>query len=136
MPHVHADGRVPHAPGGQRAQAEGGAEVTILCKQYISDCNTGLAQGGIASAVAPDDSPMQHAQDTLLAGAGLCDATAVEVLVQAGPQRIADLDALGTPFDREDGSWSLTREGAHSISRILHVADATGEAITSSSRSR
>lgn len=104
-------------------------EVTILCKQYISDCNTGLAQGGIASAVAPDDSPMQHAQDTLLAGAGLCDATAVEVLVQAGPQRIADLDALGTPFDREDGSWSLTREGAHSTSRILHVADATGEAI-------
>lgn len=104
-------------------------KVTVLVKKTIEDSNTGLAQGGIAAAVHEADSPFLHLEDTLEAGAGLCDIEAVDVLVREGPDRVMELIEIGARFDMKDGSPSLTREGAHSKARILHAADATGEAI-------
>jgi len=104
-------------------------KVTVLVKKTIENSNTGLAQGGIAAAVHEADSPFLHLEDTLEAGAGLCDIEAVDVLVREGPDRVRELIEIGARFDMKDGSPSLTREGAHSKARILHAADATGEAI-------
>lgn len=104
-------------------------KVVVLTKKTIKDCNTGLAQGGIAAAVHEEDSPFLHLEDTLEAGAGLCDIEAVDVLVREGPDRVRELIRAGASFDMKDGSISLAREGAHSKARILHAADATGEAI-------
>ncbi|MBO8159745.1 L-aspartate oxidase [Thermosyntropha sp.] len=106
-------------------------EVTVLIKKSIYESNTGLAQGGIAAAVHEEDSPFLHLEDTLEAGAGLCNIEAVDVLVREGPERVKELIDMGATFDMKDGSISLTREGAHSKPRILHAADATGEAIRS-----
>ena len=103
--------------------------VTVLTKKSIIESNTGLAQGGIAAAVHEEDSPFLHLEDTLEAGAGLCNIEAVDVLVREGPERVHELMAVGTTFDMKDGSISLAREGAHSKARILHAADATGEEI-------
>ncbi|HWQ76110.1 MAG TPA: L-aspartate oxidase [Syntrophomonas sp.] len=104
-------------------------EVVVLTKKTIADSNTGLAQGGIAAAVHEEDSPFLHLEDTLEAGAGICDIAAVNVLVREGPERVRELIAAGARFDMKDGSISLTREGAHSKARILHAADTTGETI-------
>ncbi|MEA1960126.1 MAG: L-aspartate oxidase [Bacillota bacterium] len=104
-------------------------KVTVLTKQTLKESNTGLAQGGIAAAVHEEDSPFLHLEDTLEAGAGLCDIDAVDVLVREGPDRVRELIHAGASFDMKDGDISLTREGAHSRARILHAADATGEAI-------
>lgn len=106
-------------------------EVTVLTKKTIRDSNTGLAQGGIAAAVHEEDSPFLHLEDTLEAGAGLCNIEAVDILVREGPARVRELIAAGASFDMKNGAVSLTREGAHSKARILHAADATGEAIRS-----
>ncbi len=106
-------------------------KVKILTKKSIIDSNTGLAQGGIAAAVHEEDSPFLHLEDTLEAGAGLCNIEAVDVLVREGPDRVRELIAAGASFDMKDGSISLAREGAHSKARILHAADATGEEIRS-----
>jgi L-aspartate oxidase len=104
-------------------------EVVVLTKKTIKDSNTGLAQGGIAAAVHEEDSPFLHLEDTLEAGAGVCDIEAVDVLVREGPDRVRELIAAGASFDMKDGNISLTREGAHSKARILHSADTTGETI-------
>ncbi len=104
-------------------------KVVVLTKKTIKDSNTGLAQGGIAAVVHEEDSPFLHLEDTLEAGAGICDIDAVDVLVREGPDRVRELIAAGARFDMKDGTISLAREGAHSKARILHVADATGEAI-------
>ncbi|MDD2585691.1 MAG: L-aspartate oxidase [Syntrophomonadaceae bacterium] len=104
-------------------------KVVVLTKKTIKDSNTGLAQGGIAAAVHEEDSPFLHLEDTLEAGAGLCNVEAVDVLVSEGPDRVRELMQAGAKFDMKDGSISLAREGAHSRARILHAADATGEAI-------
>jgi len=104
-------------------------QVIVLTKKTLKDSNTGLAQGGIAAAVHEEDSPFLHLEDTLEAGAGLCDIEAVNVLVTEGPARVRELMELGAQFDTVDGSVALTREAAHSKARILHSADATGEAI-------
>ncbi len=104
-------------------------KVVVLIKKSIEESNTGLAQGGIAAAVHEEDSPFLHLEDTLEAGAGLCNIEAVDVLVREGPDRVRELIAAGASFDMKDGSISLAREGAHSRARILHAADATGEAI-------
>jgi L-aspartate oxidase len=104
-------------------------QVVILTKKTIKDSNTGLAQGGIAAAVHEEDSPFLHLEDTLEAGAGLCDAEAVDVLVTEGPERVRELIDMGAHFDTRNGTIALAREGAHRKARILHVADATGEAI-------
>ena len=104
--------------------------VVILTKGKIDDCNSRYAQGGVAAAVGPSDSPELHMQDTLAAGAGLCDPEAVRVLTQDGPERIADLIRLGVSFDTVHGEIALAREGAHTVSRVLHAGgDATGEHI-------
>jgi L-aspartate oxidase len=104
--------------------------VLILTKGSIDDCNTKHAQGGIAAAIGRSDSPELHYQDTIDAGAGLCDPEAVRILVNEAPDRISDLVRLGVPFDTVNGEIALTKEAAHSIARILHAGgDATGEHI-------
>lgn len=104
-------------------------QVIVLTKKNIKDSNTDMAQGGIAAAVNEEDSPFLHLEDTLEAGAGLCNIDAVDVLVREGPDRVRELMTAGAAFDMKNGSVDLTREGAHSRPRILHAADATGEAI-------
>lgn len=102
----------------------------IITKGRVDDCNTRYAQGGIAAAIGTGDTPTLHMQDTLSAGAGLCDRNAVEVLTSEGPQRIASLIQWGVPFDTMHGEISLGMEGAHSRPRILHAGgDATGQHI-------
>ncbi len=101
--------------------------VLLITKDKLMESNTRYAQGGIAAVMAEDDAPSFHLEDTLLAGAGLCDRQAVELLVQEGPKRVQDLIRLGTAFDARDGQLELTREGAHSHRRILHAnGDSTG----------
>jgi len=101
--------------------------VAVITKKQRSESNTNYAQGGIAAAMGPDDSWELHMQDTLAAGAGLCDSEAVKVLVQNGPRVVEWLIELGAQFDRNpDGSLALGREGGHSRNRIVHAADHTG----------
>lgn len=104
--------------------------VLVLTKGSIEDCNTRYAQGGIAAPIGKNDSAELHFQDTMHAGAGLCDPEAVRILVTEAPDRIADLIKFGVPFDTLDGEIALTREAAHTVPRILHAGgDATGEHI-------
>ncbi len=104
--------------------------VIVLTKNRLEESNTEYAQGGIAAAIGPYDSPKLHLKDTLEAGAGLCKEDAVRVLVEEGPECVRELIDFGTQFDRtEQGEIALTREGAHSERRILHARDATGDAI-------
>ncbi len=108
----------------------GAGSVLILTKAEPREGNTGYAQGGIAAAVGPDDSPALHAADTIAAGDGLCDARAVEVLVEDGPTLRPRADGVGRAFDRDaDGKPALAIEGAHSARRVLHAHDATGREI-------
>src|SRR5262245_28030284 len=107
---------------------EAGLHVTVVTKVNIDDGSTRWAQGGIAAVLDPYDSPADHAADTLVAGVGLCDEAAVEVLVNEGPTRVRELMRWGAEFDRHpDGSLMLTREGGHHANRIVHAGgDATG----------
>lgn len=100
----------------------------ILAKESIEISNSWLAQGGIAAAIARNDEPELHLEDTLTAGAGRCDRKAVEVLVDEGPSDIRNLVALNVPFDlNASGELDLTREGGHHMNRIVHAGgDATG----------
>ncbi|WP_229751945.1 L-aspartate oxidase [Marinithermofilum abyssi] len=107
-----------------------GSEVAVLTKSLESG-NSYRAQGGIAAAVGKSDHPKQHGEDTLRAGGGLCDPDAVETLVTNGPAAIELLHQWGTHFDRDGSNWSLCREGAHRLPRVLHAGDATGAAIMS-----
>ncbi|AJY74958.1 L-aspartate oxidase [Paenibacillus beijingensis] len=101
--------------------------VLIITKKSLLDSNTRYAQGGIAAVISDEDSPAYHRQDTLIAGAGLCDDEAVDVLVNEGPHGVRSLVRMGTQFDLENGEFALTKEGAHSQRRILHAnGDATG----------
>ena len=104
--------------------------VLILTKGTIDDCNTRYAQGGIAAAISPEDSPEKHMEDTLEAGANFSEPEPVRILTTEGPSRIAHLIQLGVPFDTIHGKIALAKEGAHTLSRILHAGgDATGEHI-------
>jgi L-aspartate oxidase len=109
-----------------RASAEG--DVLVLTKRSLFDSATAYAQGGIAAALGAGDSPELHRQDTLAAGAALCDAKAVEVLVEEGPARVRELATAGARFDLEPGgNFKLGREAAHSRRRIVHAhGDQTG----------
>ncbi len=101
--------------------------VLLLTKGKIDDCNTRYAQGGIAAAIGRDDSTELHFRDTIKAGAGLCDWRMVRILVDEAIDRITDLINFGVPFDTTQGEIALTREAAHSVSRIIHAGgDATG----------
>ncbi len=102
--------------------------VRVITKGKVLDSNTRYAQGGIAAAIGPGDTPDSHLHDTLKAGHDLCLTDAAAVLVQDAPLRVKELIELGAQFDlAPDGSLSLGREGAHSRNRILHArGDATG----------
>jgi L-aspartate oxidase len=108
-------------------------EVLILTKKDRADSNTNHAQGGIACVVDPGDSFEDHINDTLTAGAGLCDEDVVRRIVSDGPERIAELEDFGLKFaadDKADGSgYDLGREGGHSKRRVLHCGDITGRRI-------
>ncbi|MDQ8042838.1 L-aspartate oxidase [Cellulosimicrobium sp. XJ-DQ-B-000] len=106
--------------------------VLLVTKGELSSGSTVWAQGGIAAALDPEDSPEAHLADTLVAGAGVCDPAAVEVLVTEGPARVRELVARGANFDRAaNGDIALTREGGHHADRIAHAGgDATGAEIS------
>jgi len=107
-----------------------GLRPTIVTKSRLEESNTRYAQGGIAAALGPGDSPARHLADTIRAGAGLVDRAAARILTYEAPRRIADLVRYGVPFDTVEGRISLGREGAHSRDRILHAGgDATGLSI-------
>jgi L-aspartate oxidase len=104
--------------------------VLILTKGSIDDCNTRYAQGGIAVAMGKDDSPELHFKDTIAAADGLSDTDAVRILTEEAADCVADLITFGVPFDTMNGEITLTREAAHSVSRVMHAGgDATGEHI-------
>src|SRR4029079_10442946 len=106
--------------------------VLLVTKTVLSAGSTAWAQGGIAAALDPEDTPQEHLDDTLVAGVGLCDPEAVRVLVTEGPERVRELVALGAEFDRDaEGEIKLTREGGHHKDRIAHAGgDATGKEIS------
>jgi L-aspartate oxidase len=118
--------------------ARSGARVAVITKAALGASATQYAQGGVA-AVLPHaswdegdgpDSPELHVADTLAAGAGLCDTDAVRVMVEEGPERVNELMAMGAHFDEEDDGLAFTREGGHTVARIIHAGgDATGAEI-------
>ena len=100
----------------------------ILTKEDAEVSNSWLAQGGIAAAISLDDAPIYHFEDTMIAGAGLCDENAVRVLVSEGPSDVRKLVDMQVPFDLDnEGDLDITREGGHRRRRIVHAGgDATG----------
>lgn len=104
--------------------------VGLITKETVALSASDWAQGGIAAAVSPEDSPKLHIEDTILAGAGLCDRNAVEFLAQLAPKCIQSLVNLGVAFDRHGQALALTLEAAHSRNRVLHAADTTGREVT------
>lgn len=112
-------------------KARRAGRVLLVTKTELDAGSTRWAQGGIAAALGPGDSPEQHLHDTLVAGAGLCDETAVRVLVTEGPALVRELVELGAKFDLDHaGDLALTREGGHLRRRIAHAGgDATGAEI-------
>src|SRR2546423_618759 len=104
--------------------------VAVVTKRKGVDSNTAWAQGGVACVTSDEDSFELHVRDTLEAGAGLCDETAVRTIVTEGPARIRELMELGLHFDEREVSGhrelDLGREGGHSKRRVLHVQDVTG----------
>jgi L-aspartate oxidase len=110
--------------------AEGHAKVLVLAKQELTESATQYAQGGIAVALSDEDEISLHLQDTINAGDGIVNPDAAHVLVEEGPERIQELIAWGTEFDRNGTKLTFTREAAHSRSRILHAhGDSTGREI-------
>ena len=105
-----------------------------MTKREIFECNSRLAQGGVACVVDSLDSFEEHVKDTLEAGAGLCDAGAVRAIVEAGPEAIRELIDLGAKFTtrgdlgytEDSNEYDLGREGGHHKRRILHAGDITG----------
>ncbi len=121
-------------------------DIVVVTKETLDISNSSLAQGGIAVSLGRDDSPELHLQDTLYAGAGLCDEDVVRVLVNEARPVIQDICTLGVDFDRKDpaapqtppappaategvGSLALNREAAHSQNRIIHAGDTTGKEV-------
>jgi len=105
-------------------------KVAVIAKGALGDSASARAQGGIAAVLEEGDSFEAHVRDTMIAGAGLNDLKVVEHVVEAAPRAIRNLTDLGVPFASENGALHLTREGGHSHRRIVHVADATGWAIS------
>ena len=113
--------------------AAAGARVVVISRKPLAESASFRAQGGLAAAIAPDDSPARHAEDTFNAGRGLCDPGAVEALVTESPAAVESLMRRGVRFDlQEDGELALGLEGGHSARRIVHAGGAeTGRALTS-----
>ena len=105
--------------------------VGLITKDRLQTGASDWAQGGIAAAINADDSPQFHLEDTLKAGAGLCDREAVQFLVENARDAIASLVEMGVAFDRNNTHLAMTLEAAHSRPRVLHAADTTGRAIVS-----
>src|SRR5438105_1766146 len=107
--------------------APGDMDVLVVTKDAIQQSNSSYAQGGIAGVLSPEDRFENHIEDTITAGAGLCDRQVVELVVREAPHQINELVRWGTHFDEEGGQLALTREGGHSHRRIVHaLGDATG----------
>lgn len=106
-------------------------KVALITKDQLNTGASDWAQGGIAAAINPEDSPKLHLDDTLKAGAGLCDRNAVQFLVDHASDSIKSLVEMGVAFDRHQSQLSVTLEAAHSRPRVLHAADTTGRAIIS-----
>jgi L-aspartate oxidase len=106
-------------------------KVCLVSKRKINDTSSSWAQGGIAAVLTDDDSIEAHIQDTLIAGAGLCDQEVTRQVASHARETVEWLIAQGVPFTREqdDSGYHLTREGGHSHRRIIHAADATGHAV-------
>lgn len=118
------------------AASEGGCDVLLLTKDEIEQSNTWYAQGGIAAVLDPSDTVEAHINDTLVCGAGLCDAAAVKLTIEEGPERVLELLDWGAHFDQKKGTTAAKAiseiafglEGGHSKNRILHsYGDATGK---------
>ncbi|HAO12174.1 MAG TPA: L-aspartate oxidase [Planktothrix sp. UBA8407] len=103
--------------------------IGLVSKDILPLSASDWAQGGIAAAISTDDSPLLHLEDTLKAGAGLCELEAVQFLVNHAPECIHRLVELGVAFDRHQSQLALTLEAAHSRHRVLHAADTTGRAV-------
>jgi L-aspartate oxidase len=110
--------------------------VALIAKEKLETGASDWAQGGIAAAIDPQDSPNLHLEDTLKAGAGLCAPEAVEFLVNNAARAIANLVDMGVAFDRSKGNLAMTLEAAHSRPRVLHAADTTGRAIVHTLREK
>lgn len=112
--------------------ADSGAEVTMISRKPLPESSSFWAQGGLAAAVGPDDSPELHVEDTLTAGRNTCRPSAAEQLAREAPGIVSELEASGVEFDRNpDGSLSLALEGGHSRRRVVHAGGAgTGRRIT------
>jgi len=108
-----------------------GEEPIIITKKPVGVSNSFLAQGGIAAAVGREDTPELHFKDTLLAGKGICDVKNVFCMVETGACEVINLIKEGVPFDKDEtGNIKLTKEGAHSKNRVLHIKDKTGYHLT------
>src|SRR6266568_4276696 len=108
-------------------------DVLVVTKESLGESNTHYAQGGIAVATEGQEDVALHLEDTVAAGDGLVYRPAAEALVAEGPLRVAELIEWGAKFDRDHGRLLRTREGAHSLPRILHAnGDATGAEISRS----
>jgi L-aspartate oxidase len=102
----------------------------VVTKDQLQESNSNYAQGGIAGVLGPDDRFENHVEDTLTAGAGLCDTEVVEMVVREAPGHIRQLIEWGTSFDELEGELLLGREGGHSHNRIVHaLGDATGQEV-------
>ena len=106
-------------------------KVGLITKDTLKIGASDWAQGGIAAAIDPRDSPELHFEDTITAGAGICDPIAVKFLVENAASAIESLVKMGVAFDRKGGKLAMTLEAAHSCPRVLHAADTTGRAIVS-----
>ena len=107
-----------------------GVNHLLISKNDLNISNSYLAQGGIAAAISPEDTPEKHFQDTLKAGKGLCIEENVQILTDEGIRRVLDLLEIGVPFEKDSkGIPILTQEGVHSVKRILYSGDKTGEAL-------
>ena len=105
------------------------ADITIITKETIEESNTFYAQGGLAGVFSEQDSFEKHIEDTLRVGEGLCDKKVVEFVIRNAPNEINNLSSLGVRFDGEHGKFSLSKESAHSMPRIVHSRDSTGRHI-------
>jgi L-aspartate oxidase len=103
--------------------------VAIVTKRDIAESATKYAQGGIAAVVSKEDTINAHVQDTLVAGAGICNEKVVRMVVREGPRTIRNLIGWGVNFSSSGDNYELTREGGHSARRILHFNDSTGNEI-------
>jgi len=110
--------------------------VAVLTKRALNDGSSRWAQGGIAAVMDPSDTFDSHIEDTLVAGAGICDLEATRHVIQSAPDSIKWLQQLGVPFTLENGQLHLTREGGHRERRIVHATDATGAAVQDTLMSR